>query len=59
MQDTKIATPCTGVCTLDDNDEYCVGCFRDREEISGWRTASNDRRLEIVKSAENRKAALS
>jgi len=58
MSEKKIKTPCIGVCRLNDTDEYCTGCFRSNKEIMEWRAANDERKLEIVKSAEDRKAAL-
>ncbi|MEL6103540.1 MAG: DUF1289 domain-containing protein [Pseudomonadota bacterium] len=32
-----IASPCTGVCKLDDATGWCLGCGRTGDEIAGWR----------------------
>ena len=48
-----IASPCIGVCTLDD-DDVCVGCYRSIDEISGWSTAGDDEKRAIVDRAAAR-----
>lgn len=49
---TPLASPCTRVCALDEND-ICVGCYRSIDEICAWRTASEDlKRAILVKAAE-------
>lgn len=41
-------------CTLD-GDDVCVGCFRSIDEICAWGGAANERRREILRSAEARR----
>ncbi|WP_174285355.1 DUF1289 domain-containing protein [Sphingomonas bacterium] len=33
--DDRPASPCTGICTLDDDDR-CVGCGRTLDDIAAW-----------------------
>jgi len=42
-----VASPCTGVCTLDFMD-VCRGCQRTRDEIANWMSLSNGERQQIV-----------
>ena len=28
--------PCIGVCSIDSNSGYCIGCFRTLEEVYKW-----------------------
>ncbi|ODU76200.1 MAG: hypothetical protein BGP10_10535 [Rhodanobacter sp. 68-29] len=42
------ATPCTGVCRLDDRG-YCMGCRRTIEEIGRWRSMSEAERLHVMR----------
>ena len=44
---TAILTPCTGVCTLD-QDGYCLGCHRSVGEIAGWSQLSDDERRRVM-----------
>lgn len=42
-----ILTPCTGVCTLDE-DGLCRGCHRTGTEIARWGQMSNAERLRLM-----------
>jgi len=43
----SVESPCVRKCTLDEND-ICVGCFRNIDEICAWSGASEARRREIL-----------
>jgi uncharacterized protein len=47
--DGMIASPCIGVCTLDQQTKLCLGCLRSDAEIAAWRNADNNMRLRILK----------
>lgn len=53
-QKDSVESPCISLCTLDESD-ICVGCFRHLNEITGWHSASNEKRLEILKQCAKRK----
>ena len=42
-----VPTPCTGVCTLDDQGR-CYGCLRSTEEIGRWLQMSDDQRRHLM-----------
>lgn len=42
-----IASPCTGVCKLDETTGWCLGCGRSGEEMDGWRIQPEAARKEI------------
>lgn len=42
-----IASPCTGVCKLDEATGWCLGCARTGEEMDGWRVRSEASRRDI------------
>ncbi len=46
--DGMIASPCIGVCTLDQQTRLCVGCLRSEDEITAWRNADSTVRLRIL-----------
>ena len=50
----KIKSPCVSNCCLD-NEDICLGCFRHIDEITGWHSADDHRRLEILKAIKERK----
>jgi len=35
----NMASPCVGICTMDDASGYCMGCARTGQEIADWRDA--------------------
>lgn len=37
-----VASPCTGVCRIDADSGWCVGCLRSIDEIVAW-ASSDDR----------------
>lgn len=43
----KIESPCVGHCCLNEND-ICIGCLRDLQEIKQWGQASEARKKEII-----------
>jgi len=45
----NIASPCTGVCKMDDTSGWCLGCGRSRDEITDWRSNTDDWREAIWK----------
>lgn len=47
-------TPCIQICKLD-NEGFCVGCHRSKEEIKFWTRYSDDERLEVMYALEERK----
>jgi predicted Fe-S protein YdhL (DUF1289 family) len=49
-----IASPCIKICTLDPTGQWCLGCGRTLDEISGWQGASHTQRQEILAELPNR-----
>ena len=47
MADQSMTSPCTSICTLNDEDG-CVGCYRTSEEIQNWRYLNNDQRQDVL-----------
>ncbi|MFK3972599.1 DUF1289 domain-containing protein [Pseudomonas sp. NPDC087358] len=52
-----VVSPCISVCRLDEL-KVCTGCFRHVEDIREWRAATDERRREIVRQADQRRAQL-
>lgn len=40
-------TPCVSLCYMDDKN-ICMGCYRTAEEITDWRTMSEDEKIAIT-----------
>jgi uncharacterized protein len=51
-----VPSPCISVCRLDEQ-KVCTGCFRHVEDIREWRAATDERRREIVRQAEQRRVS--
>lgn len=52
-----IASPCIGVCVLDEND-LCIGCARTETEIANWTQFTPDEREGIMNQLDDRLEAL-
>ncbi len=54
----KTNSPCNGICIMDEDTGFCVGCLRTSEEIAGWQEYSDERRnlvLDEIKQREREK----
>ena len=52
--DDPTVSPCIRVCTLD-QDDVCLGCYRNIDEICAWGLADLEERREILARAETRR----
>ena len=41
-----IASPCQHICILEDGE--CIGCHRTKEEISKWRSMTDEEKQEVL-----------
>ncbi|MGI9353338.1 MAG: DUF1289 domain-containing protein [Rhizobiaceae bacterium] len=53
-----IKSPCILVCSIDMKTNYCFGCGRTREEISGWMNYSDEEREDIMATLDARLATV-
>lgn len=44
---TMAASPCVGICRLEETSGYCVGCARTGDEVAFWRDASEAQRQAV------------
>jgi predicted Fe-S protein YdhL (DUF1289 family) len=58
MSEQEIASPCVGVCSMDDTTGFCQGCFRTLEEIRQWWDMDNAAKAAVIKTAAAREAAV-
>lgn len=49
-----IASPCVGVCSIDRETRFCLGCFRSMEEIAHWSRYDDPKRLEVIEALRQR-----
>lgn len=52
---SRIESPCVGVCRLDDDGVLCVGCFRTRDEIATWARSDDATKLAVIERADARR----
>lgn len=52
-------SPCVGICKLDHNGGYCLGCARSRDEIALWPSLSDDARDAVWDQLPDRLASFS
>ena len=50
----EIASPCVNICRMDDNNRYCIGCWRTLDEIKQWSMLSDEQRATIMGQLESR-----
>ena len=50
-----IVTPCTGICTIDD-DDLCRGCMRTLDEIAVWGVMTPGEREAVMAALPGRRA---
>ena len=41
------ASPCVGLCRLDEGGAYCLGCLRTLDEIAGWSGFDDERKRAV------------
>ena len=49
------ASPCVQICVIHPEARLCTGCLRSIEEITGWSRMSNEERLAIMATLDERK----
>jgi len=47
----EVASPCIGLCMMDDALGHCLGCGRTRREIGRWPCLSGDEKGAVVRMA--------
>jgi predicted Fe-S protein YdhL (DUF1289 family) len=57
-QPAMLASPCVGICRLDEATGWCLGCARDTSEIGCWRVLSPADQVSIWADLPRRKAIL-
>jgi predicted Fe-S protein YdhL (DUF1289 family) len=57
MFDTTVPSPCVGVCTMDPDTGFCLGCFRTLDEIAGWGMMGRERKEAILEELDGRATA--
>ena len=50
-----VPSPCVSVCAIDPQSGYCFGCLRTLEEVAGWATYDEARKLAILAALATRR----
>ena len=52
--DKIVDSPCIQVCTYDDEEEFCIGCHRSKQELQDWWIMTREQKLKTLKKIEER-----
>ena len=47
-------SPCINLCTMDDEDRYCLGCHRTLDEIALWSSLEQEEKESVWQLIEER-----
>lgn len=53
----RVASPCTGVCRMDPDTGWCLGCRRTIDEIVAWASLDDAARRQVWIALKQRRAA--
>jgi predicted Fe-S protein YdhL (DUF1289 family) len=56
MMRADVTSPCTSVCTIDQETGLCVGCYRTLDEIAGWIDLSTEQKRSLLATLLTRRA---
>ncbi len=56
MSEAEIQSPCVGVCSMDDNTGFCLGCYRTMDEIQQWWDLANAQKQVVIVLASERES---
>ena len=49
-----VDSPCINVCTYDEEEEFCIGCYRTKQELQDWLIMTREQKLKTLKKIEER-----
>lgn len=52
-----VPSPCVGVCQIDRETRYCLGCWRKLEEIAHWSRYDDPKRLAVLDMLRERQSS--
>ena len=52
--DKTVDSPCIKVCAYDDEEEFCIGCYRTKQELQDWLIMTREQKLETLKKIDER-----
>jgi hypothetical protein len=54
----EIVSPCVSVCELNEDTGFCLGCWRTRKEIAGWKHMQDNEKLALLDTLHQRNEEL-
>ena len=52
--DKTVDSPCIKVCTYGEEEEFCIGCYRSKQELQDWFIMTREQKLKVLKKLEER-----
>ena len=52
--DKTVDSPCIQVCTYDEEEEFCIGYNKNKQELQDWFIMTRKQKLETLKKLEER-----
>lgn len=53
----RVESPCIGICTIDESNGYCLGCYRTLDEIKTWFDMSQGEKKGVLTQLDERQQA--
>lgn len=50
----EVSTPCINICHMDEQNRFCIGCFRTLDELKRWSGMTEEERLAIMAQLDER-----
>jgi predicted Fe-S protein YdhL (DUF1289 family) len=50
----QVLDPCIQICTIDPDNELCMGCSRTSDEINNWFLMTPEEQIELIEKLKNR-----
>ena len=50
----RTESPCIGICTIDESNSFCRGCYRTMDEIKAWFDMSQAEKKILIAQLEER-----
>jgi uncharacterized protein len=54
--DFPLTSPCVGVCQINAQTKFCLGCWRSLREVAHWSRYSDDEKRDVLVSLRQRQA---
>ena len=54
LADKTVDSPCINVCMYDEEEEFCIGCYRTKQELQDWLIMTREQKLKTLKKIEER-----